>query len=238
MERKILRLAICDDDPTIIEQLEIYIEKIEDVAIIYEVYFSPEELMDDMMEMEFDAYILDIQMENISGIELAKKIHTDSPYPIIVFITSYSQYVFDVFDVMTFDFILKPLQFERFKSVIRNLSNYIFLSNTNFIFNSNRKKWSIPYRKIIYIEKQGRRAVIHAVTNRQYLCNMNMEEILNKLSSEMFVVIRKSCVVNMSMITEITKDEIKLSTGHTLYVAREYKMRVKKRHLKFNRYRL
>lgn len=51
-----LRLAICDDNEYVVEQIESYIERIKEVAIEYEVYFSAEEFYKNMQEMDFDVY--------------------------------------------------------------------------------------------------------------------------------------------------------------------------------------
>ena len=81
-----LRLAICDDNEYVVEQIESYIERIKEVAIEYEVYFSAEEFYKNMQEMDFDVYFLDIEIANTSGIELAEKIRKSNQYSLIVFI--------------------------------------------------------------------------------------------------------------------------------------------------------
>ena len=49
-----LRLAVCDDDEFVVEQVESYIEKLKDISIVYEVYFSAEEFYSHMLELDFD----------------------------------------------------------------------------------------------------------------------------------------------------------------------------------------
>ena len=96
-----IRIAICDDVPAVIEQIENYIDKMDSDILDYDVFFSAEELYEykKKQQVEFDLYILDIEMKDLSGLDLAKKIRQESPYALIVFLTSYSQYVYDVFDV-------------------------------------------------------------------------------------------------------------------------------------------
>ena len=71
-----LNLAICDNEPAIIEELEEYLDKISDISFDYEVFFSAEELYSykKKQELDFDVYILDIEMGEMSGLELAKNI--------------------------------------------------------------------------------------------------------------------------------------------------------------------
>lgn len=66
-----------------------------------------------------------------------------------------------------------------------------------------------------------------------YECNMTMDEILNRLPTDMFVKINRGCAVNMSMIDEIVKNELYLKNGKVLYIARDYKIKVKEKHLKY-----
>lgn len=228
-----LRLAVCDDDEFVVEQVESYIEKLKDISIVYEVYFSAEEFYSHMLELDFDVYFLDIEIATASGIQLAEKIRQVNQYALIIFMTSYPKYVTDVFDVNTFDFIVKPVTFEKFKKVIDKVSNYIFVSKTNFVFMHNKNQYALPYQNIIYIEKIKRKAYIHTNSEHMYECNITMEEILEQLSTGMFAKINRSCIVNLSMVDEIIRDEIHLINGEALYIARDYKMLVKEKHLNY-----
>lgn len=228
-----LRLAVCDDDEFVVEQVESYIEEIKEISIVYEVYFSAEEFYSHMLELDFDVYFLDIEIAEASGIQLAEKIRQTNQYALVIFMTSYPKYVTDVFDVNTFDFLLKPITFEKFKKVIDKVSNYIFVSKTNFVFMHNKNQYALPYQNIIYIEKIKRKAYIHTNSEHTYECNMTMEEILEQLSTGMFAKINRACIVNLAMIDEIVRDEIHLMNGETLYIARDYKMLVKEKHLNY-----
>ena len=179
-----------------------------------------------MFELDFDVYFLDIEIADKSGIELAKKIRQTNQYAVIVFITSYSKYVIDVFDVNTFNFVLKPLTYEKFKKTICKVSDYIFTSKTNFVFVHNKNQYAIPYQNIIYIEKRKRKAYIHTNSGYVYKCNMTMEQILK---------INRGCIVNLAMIDEIIREEIHLLNGEILYIARDCKMEIKEKHLNYFR---
>lgn len=106
-----LHIALCDDNPASIEILEKYFDILNDSTIDYDVYFSAEELYRYKLnnELTYDIYILDIEMQGMNGLELAKTIRTNEPNALIIFLTSYSEYVFDVFEVITFDFLLNQL---------------------------------------------------------------------------------------------------------------------------------
>ena len=68
----------------------------------------------------------------MNGLELAKTIRTNEPNALIIFLTSYSEYVFDVFEVITFDFLLKPITFKRFQKVLQKASTYLNMNKKLF----------------------------------------------------------------------------------------------------------
>lgn len=91
-----MRVAVYDDDRAIIEQIEEYIEIIHDKSLEYEVFFCAEELQRFVTEQDvnFDVFILDIEMKEMSGIDFAKKIREKNINALIIFMTSHSQYAF------------------------------------------------------------------------------------------------------------------------------------------------
>ena len=228
-----LRLAICEDDSYVVEELEVFLEGMHDTLIEYDVFFSANELENELEYNEFDAFFLDIELGKESGIELARNIRRYNQYAVIVFITSYPQYVYDAFDVIAFDYIIKPLCVEKIRNVISNISEYLFFSNRTFVFMSNRKKYAIHYKNLIYFEKCRNKINIYTNTYNNYTSNMTIEEVIKRLPEDLFVRINRGCIVNISMITEIVKEEVKLTSGQTLYTTRELKMNLKSKHLEF-----
>lgn len=86
-----MKIAICDDDTNVIEQIEQYIENINDKSLEYEVFFSAEELKWYITknDAKFDLFILDIEMKEVSGIDFAKNLREKDMDTLIVFMTSY-----------------------------------------------------------------------------------------------------------------------------------------------------
>ena len=82
-----LHIALCDDNPASIEILEKYFDILNDSTIDYDVYFSAEELYRYKLnnELTYDIYILDIEMQGMNGLELAKTIRTNEPNALIIF---------------------------------------------------------------------------------------------------------------------------------------------------------
>ena len=129
-----LKIAICDDSRTDIEMLESAFDKLCQYPIEYDVYFSGEELLTycTLHDETYHLYIFDIEMPQLNGFELAKKIREKDAKALFVFLTSYTKYVMDVFAVITFDYISKPITAEKLESVLLKAMQYLNLIKQDF----------------------------------------------------------------------------------------------------------
>lgn len=232
-----MKIAICDDDDRIIEQIEQYMETINDKSLEYEVFFCAEELKQYLTEQDvnFDVYILDIEMKEMSGIDFAKKIREKNLDSLIIFMTSYSQYVFDVFETITFDFIEKPLTFEKIGKTLEKAKKYLGMAEKRFVFSYRKNNYSISFSNILYLEKEGRKVWIYTIGENMYQANMTLEEIWSQLDDEMFGLLNKSLMVNISKIEGIVGENVILQGDKKLYVSRDYKNSLKKKHFNYLR---
>ena len=229
-----LKIAVCDDDAIVLKNLEKYFNKLDDVAVQYDIYNRADRLYQyvEAKEKIYDVFILDIEMQEMNGIELARKIREKDSNCLIIFLTSYSQYVFSVFEVITFDFLRKPLKYSEFDNLIKKIKRYFKITKGVFVFSYRKNSFSIPFEEIYYIEKSGRRAYLYS-KNKEYVFNMTLSEIWKQLDSGMFVSIHPSCIVNLFYVREIVRDELILKNGDKLFVSKKYCQEVKKRHLRF-----
>ena len=232
-----MRIAVCDDDRAIIEQIEEYIEIIHDKSLEYEVFFCAEELQRYItgVDTNFDVYILDIEMKEMSGIDFAKKLRQKNVNSLIIFMTSHSQYVFDVFETITFDFIEKPLTLERLKGVLEKTKKYLGETKKTFVFSYRKNNYTIAFSNISYLEKEGRKVWIYTIDDKKYQCNMTLREIWSQLDTEIFDMLNKSLIVNISKIEGIIGENVALQDGKMLYVSRDYRKEIKKKHLDYLR---
>ena len=137
--KKRIRIAICDDDSNVIEKLKSIIDLINlesHICIEYDTYLNSEAMMDYYRDMysAYDAFILDIQLNKMSGLEFASEMRKHNNYSQIVFLTSHSEYVYNSFSVQPFEYLLKPVDDTKTKEVILRLSNYIFEKKILFQF--------------------------------------------------------------------------------------------------------
>ncbi len=229
-----ISIAVCDDDTKVIEKIERYFDTLHNRNYEYDVFFSGNELLDykNKQDIHYNLYILDIEMENLDGITLAKKLRNTEPRALFIYLTSYPQYVYDVFEVITFDFIRKPIEYDKFIQILDKVSSYLKLTKSNFAFSYRKNRYNLACGDIIYIEKNRRKAFIHT-NNKLYQFNMTLEEIWSQLDEHLFVNIHISYIINMEYIREIVRGELILKTDEILYISRNYRQQVKLKHLEF-----
>lgn len=231
-----LKIAICDDSRVDIEQLETALDSLYDFQIDYDVYLGAGELLEYLSKYndKYHLYIFDIEMPDMTGLELAKELRKRGSKALFVFLTGYSQYVMDVFDVFTFAYIQKPVTTEKLESVLSRAVRYLEIVKQDFVFHFRRNQFRISYGDILYIEKKGRQAVIHTM-QENFRANMTVSEIWEQLDSRVFVHIHVSFIINMEHLRSIEGDEAVMDNGERLLVARAHMQELKEKHMEFVR---
>lgn len=231
-----LRIAVCDDSRTDVEMLESAFDRLRQYPVEYDVYFSGEELLKyhALHEEVYHLYIFDIEMPQLNGLELAKEIRMRDAKALFVFLTSYTQYVMDVFDVITFNYISKPITADKLESVLLKAMRYLNLIKQDFVFQFRKNHFRVSCDDILYFEKKGRQAVIHTVSDT-YKTNMTTEELWEQLDDKVFSHIHVSYIINLKHIKAIEGDEVILDNEERFLIARSHKKSLKEKHMEFMR---
>lgn len=200
-----ISIAICEDQINQQELLKKYLEKILIEYInSYEIliYNSGEELLSNYPE-NIDIFLLDIQMNNINGMDVARKIREiDAKNVEIIFITSIVEYIQEGYEVRAYRYLLKPIKYDDLEKHIINCIKEIENRDKYLIINEKNNIKKIKHSEITYIEIQKKDMTIHTV-NKVYLIKNSMDKIEKEINNVNFYRCHKSFLVNLEYVESI-----------------------------------
>jgi len=226
------QIAVCDDEKIIIQQIEDMIKRILPECNISK-YLSGKDLLKSCIR--FDIVFLDIQMENMNGIETAKELRKQEEDNIIIFITGIKEYVFEAFDVSAFHYLLKPVNEEKLKEVVyRAVKEINKRAEKQQLFIKTRdKSIAIDINDILFMENEMRKIAVHTKKETVRFYGV-MSELEMKIGSG-FYRCHRGYLVNMSYIAEYDSENIYLTNGEKVYLAREKYQDFVKHYMRFLR---
>lgn len=118
-----LKVAICDDSDRDASQLEHYLLSYDKFPLETKLYTNPQKLLNQLTP-DIHCVFLDINMPGINGIDVAQKIRKFNPFIPIIFVTSYRDYMEQVFEVQTFDYIVKPIEPQKLTKVLDRILRF------------------------------------------------------------------------------------------------------------------
>lgn len=212
-----MNCIIIDDVPLAIEVIESYLEKIDGIHIVAKCT-NPLAAIEVLTNQKVDLVFLDIQMPNLTGLELIETLDT---IPQFIITTAYPQYALDGFKLNATDYLVKPIPFNRFLTAVSRAKELHKLkSNNSAIVNTQPERKFIFVKveyenikinidSITYIEGLGEYLKIHtSLDAKPILTLMNFKDILSKLSRANFIRTHRSFVVNTHHIASLQKSKI------------------------------
>lgn len=226
-----LRITICDDEASTRSYLSSLIRK-QPYSCEIEEYASADDCLADFQKT--DLFFLDISLDSKgcdpNGIALAKKLREQSPntLPVIIFVTGYDQYVFEAFDVNAFQYLLKPINEQKFTEVFVRAVKYIETHKhpgpairTLSLQSANISR-TIPLKQIHYIESSNHKVVLHLI-NGEFTCYAKISDLEVELQGQFFRI-HKGYLVNLAFIESYSKTEAVLTNGEKPLISK-YKYR-------------
>lgn len=224
-----LKVAICDDLAQEASQLETLLLSYPSMQIETNVYTTPQKLIDQLTP-DFHCVFLDIDMPQMSGIDMAREIRKVNPLIPIIFVTSYREYMEQVFEVQTFDYLLKPVKdVAKLYSTLNRVIRFLDLNQSFFNFSFGKQNYSIPLGDIVFFEKEGRSVYVHT-KSASYKTLMKTQEILEKLPSY-FIQIHASYIINPKYVQEFEVNLVRVvrnyDKGVELPISRKFQKKFK-----------
>ena len=168
-------------------------------------------------EKAWDMLLLDIEMVGMDGVELAKRLRRENETVQIVFITGYSDYIAEGYEVAALHYLVKPVKKEKLFSVLDRAAQKLQKNEKVLHFEIGGEMVRIPVYQIRYADVMGNYVTIHALTD--YTVKMPLGE-LEKQLDDRFYRVGRSAIVNLTQISRVTKTEIKLTDGTAIALPR------------------
>ncbi len=227
-----INCVIIDDEPLAAELLASYAEKVPFLDL-QGTFNSATEAIKTIREKKIDLLFLDIQMPELSGLEFARIIGSETR---IVFTTAFSQYAIEGYKVNALDYMLKPISFDKFLEVSQKAFDYFeslnkqkAMKEDRFIFiKSEYKLQKVNFDDILYIEGVKDYVKFYVKGNSKGIMSlMNMKKVEEYLPVPEFMRIHRSYIVHMPDVQLIDRFRIVMGENY-LPISESYKDTVQK----------
>lgn len=205
-----LRIAIVDDDHSIVSQIHEYIDQfMARESCEYQITEYPDGAnLIANYNRSFDLIYLDVQMNTTDGLSAARKIRETDSKAVIIFISQMAQYAVDGYSVDALDFLVKPVDYYSFELKMRKAFHFIKEHQSHKIMvSSNGHHAVLASNSILYVEVFDHDLVYHT-TSVEYRTSGTITMARDQLSGLNFIQCNRYCIVNMDHVTSIQGNEL------------------------------
>ena len=202
-----MRCIAVDDEPFALELISGYIQKTPFLEFIAG-FTNPFKAMSFLSKTPIDLVFLDINMPEISGIDLLKSL---SHVPKVIFTTAFAEFGAESYEFNAVDFLLKPVKYDRFLKAVNKVNVTVNQSaepaKESILVKSGSQIFQIAITDILYVEGAGNYMTFYTKTGR-VMALMPMNDILKMLPSKTFMRIHKSYIISLTHVDIIEKARV------------------------------
>lgn len=169
-------------------------------------------------ERDFDILLLDIEMREMNGVELARQVRQGNEGIQIVFITGYPDFMAEGYEVAALHYLMKPVSSEKLCGVLDRAAANLARAEKRLRVTYDRQTDLVPLSQILYIEAQRQYVLIHTFQGI-YRMKKSLAETAGLLD-EFFFRCQKSFCVNLCHVTQIRRGSVLLKNGEEIPVSR------------------
>ena len=215
------KIAICDDtevDRNYIKDIVSNWARQSGHSVDICLFSSAEEFLFEYEEdKSYQILLLDIEMGKMDGVTMAKKIRKTSDSAQIVFITGYSDYIAEGYEVSALHYLMKPVKEDKLFEVLDRAVKKISKDGKMLILESGGEIDMVPIYRIRYVDVRANYITVHA--DKDITVKKTLSEIEKELD-ERFFRVGRSCIVNLTCISRVTKTDIYFNDGGSVQLPR------------------
>lgn len=186
-----------------------------------------------LTEHEVDLLICDVEMPDLSGLSFIRSLKHS---PLVIFVTAHRNYALDCYEVSPVDFLLKPLDLERFMKAIEKVRERLENAPETspiepyFFIRESMNYLQIRYKDVLYIKSHEN--VVQIVTADQtYQPILTITRLEEKLKGDIFLRVHRSYLVHRDAIATIGRNEIILRGGIEIPIGDQYRTKINHKHI-------
>lgn len=224
-----LNCIIVDDEPLACDVLQSHLRKLDSVQVV-SVFYNALDALTFLEKHTIDLLFLDIEMPEMSGIALLKKL---PQAPLTIFTTAYRDYAFEGYELGVIDFLLKPVSFSRFAQAIEKVKDFISLKDHHSMLERNGEvagsvfvksgvqKIKLNFEDVTHIQGLKDYAIIHHAGGK-VVVKGSIKFMHDIFPEKYFMRVHKSFIVAKNKIVRVDKNRIILK-NFLVPVGRNYK---------------
>lgn len=188
-------------------------------------------------DKDYALLVLDIEMGEISGLELAEKIRSEDKNLPIVFVTGYDEYIQYGYDVSALHYLIKPVNKERLFQALNKLAEREEENVKSLIVNAENKVRRIQINNVLYIEAAGHGSIMHTEDEVVSLKESFGEIERQMLPTKEAVKCHRAYLVNLKFVSAIQNSNLILDNGERLPISRSRIKNVRNEFLRYYSHR-
>jgi two-component system, LytTR family, response regulator len=240
--------VIIDDEKLARDLLKEYLENYPEIEILDEADQGTE-AVEKIDKLKPDIVFLDVQMPGMTGFDVLEDIEHE---PYVIFVTAYDQYAIKAFEKNAVDYLLKPLDEERFRNAVNRALKRKTLEHssiedllssmkserkgtydTHIFVQKSEKLFNLPVDEIVYLEASGDYTIITTKAD-QFVSSSGIGKLEEILNPEVFIRVHRSTIVNVNYLKEIERHfnggmVVKMQSGKSFPVSRTYAKLIRKK---------
>lgn len=234
-----MHIAICDDEEHVCYQLECMLTNVlksKNIEYQIELFGSGESFCRVLKDKDFDMVFLDIELLEISGLDVGKYIRDvlENDTIQIAYISAKESYAIELFDYTPINFLVKPLNEKKVTKVIDKYLKITKQNNHMFEYKKRMEFYKIPISDIMYFESKNRKVTIY-MRGKEDEFYESLEKVYAKVKNDDFLFIHQSIIVNYRFLKKISHEEVVMMNDVVLPISRSRRKEITAMHMKIRK---
>jgi len=217
-----IEIVLVDDEQLQLDYMENLVEqsaKILDITVEIHQYLSGEAFLFALADHPtWEFAFLDVEMEALNGMEVARIVRDKAPQLSLVFATAYAEYAIEGYEVQALDYLLKPISLDKVERVMKRYLEEKPEEAAYIVVDIDGESTRLNLKDILYVEASKREVIVY-LRNETLHINMSLSNF-TELVDERFVSTHRSYLVNLDHVSRLLKKDVELSDGEKIPLSR------------------